>query len=244
MEKFHKSFFFPNIFGCNLSFALLCTRSLLSIAFLNTNIFLPTPPNLSAAQPTWPSWQYKLFFLPKDFENLLTLFVPRLLSHLLNRNDNFFGHLQSFLQVRYTHFHVFTVVQMILKMQYARSGCFLEPAMNACDDTTQLLEKTLPKDGTYNHLCPEPWQSAHLGYTTTCTSLHEELWAILHHAMCKGGIQHRIPVYRLQIPTHPLGLGLSGRGRHAQIRKPCRLKPWLQIIKKSTLRFSLQLWRQ
>ena len=51
----------------------------------------------------------------------------------------------------------------------------------------ELPEKTLPRDGSYSHLCLEPWLRAHWCYTTTCTSVHEELWAIRHHAMCKGG---------------------------------------------------------
>ena len=67
--------------------------------------------------------------------------------------------------------------------------------------TQQLPEKTLPRDGTYSHLCPEPWPRAHLDLINTCASSHEELWATLHNAMRKGGIQHRFPAYRLRIPT-------------------------------------------
>ena len=99
-----------------------------------------------------------------------------------------------------------------MKVQYARSRCFLEPNVETSrhilndkpdvphrpseNDLLRTTWRTLRRGGTYSHLCPEPWLHAHLGYTTTCTSLHEELWAILHHAMCKGGIQHRIPEYR------------------------------------------------
>ena len=61
-------------------------------------------------------------------------------------------------------------------------------------------------------------QSPLRGTLATCPL--GELWAILHHAMHKGGIQHRIPAYRLQVPTLPLGLAFlvaADMHKHASV---------------------------
>ena len=114
--------------SCNLSLALPCTLSLPSTAFLKISSFaqhsyFPTcvlTPSFqlhqafSTAHPTLPSWQDMCLLLraKKISITFLTTFIPRLLSHLLQRKTYLYRYLQLFLQFRGTHFQFFTIFQV------------------------------------------------------------------------------------------------------------------------------------